>query len=284
MEITIGYLMFIGQNNLTKNKEQKILNSLRRKISYDPTCFGFMPLSGDGKYVRVCIIDSGLPNIHTLNCDENSVVNFTNTPTISDDTGHATAIAGLIKGNQRDIIGLAPKCDLYFAKAITKNSSSTNADSVVDAILWSIVKDVDIILMSFGTQTNFEPLHDAIKKAYKSGISMIAASGNNDSSTKDVYFPARYSEVFSVGYHNKNQFAKKIMYNNDCYGVVMPDIKYVTTYLDNKFIEMQGSSMAAATVAGLAALTYQNLRRRGINPKNPQILYKELSKFVLKEN
>ena len=142
---------------------------------------------------------------------------------------------------------------------------------------------VEIVLMSFGTQNDYKPLQDAVKKVYDHGISMIAAGGNHNTKTRDTDFPARYNEVFSVGYDasvNKNISIKK---GNDYKGIVMPKQTYATTYLDSQYIDMQGSSINAAAVAGLAVLVYGDMRRRGLDVKNPQFVYNELAKFATKE-
>jgi len=277
--------MAYGQIKQSRIETKSARNLVTRNHQYGAGFFGFENLSGDGKYVRLCIIDSGLPDHVDVKYDESKFRNFTSINVDKDTYGHATAVSGIIgSSNKKAIYGMAVETDLYFAKTIIDNNYDNKIESVVDAILWSVVRDVDIILMSFGCEMHSDGLHDAIKKAHRHGIAMIAAAGNCTQKTKDVDYPARYDEVFSVGYANNISSNYSLKNRNNCTGVVMPRESYETTYKNSQFIKMEGSSINAAAVAGLAVLTHQSLRKKGIDPKKTQLLYNEIGKFVVKNN
>ncbi|WP_249652087.1 S8 family serine peptidase, partial [Lysinibacillus sp. D4A1_S13] len=64
--------------------------------------------------------------------------------------------------------------------------------SLLKAIDWSIANIMDIINMSLGTNADSKILHDAVDKAYKKGIVIVAAAGN-DGNKKPVKYPGAYS-------------------------------------------------------------------------------------------
>jgi len=246
--------------------------------------FGFKDVAGNGKFVRVSIIDSGLPFHKNIIVDEFKSKNFTLSGSVKDVYGHSTALAGIIAANGKDgIKGMATETDLFFAKALLDGDGEGNFDSVIDSLLWSIVRDVDIILMSFGSSNEHEGLRDAIKKVHKKGIAMFAAGGNCTSRTKDVCFPARYDEVFSVGYSNIISSNEFIRVGGKTKGVILPAQDFETTYTGSKFATMAGSSMLTAAVVGVSVLAYQDMRHRGLDVKNPQILYNEIGRLGTKE-
>ena len=273
-----------GQIKQSRIEAKNSRNNITRSYNYAPGFFGFENIVGDGKYVRLCIIDSGLPNHRDIKIDVDKFKNFTNSNNDIDTYGHATALTGIISSrNKKAVYGMAVEADLYFAKTIIDNNTDNKVESVIEAILWAIVRDVDIILMSFGCSEHFDSLHDVIKKANRKGIAMIAAAGNCTNRTKDVDYPARYDEVFSVGYSHNLSSNVAIQKNNMFNGVIMPKQNYETTFLNSGYIDMSGSSINAAAVAGLAVLTYQSLRRKGIDPRKTLLLYNEIGKFVVKK-
>jgi subtilisin family serine protease len=230
------------------------------------------------------IIDSGLPLHKDIATDTFKAQNFTSSGSVYDVFGHSTAVAGIIaaKGSG-GIKGLAPESDLYFAKALDDGEGNGDYESVIKAILWSIGREVDIILMSFGSPTEHGGLKDAIRKAGSLGIPMFAAGGNCTNRTRDVDFPARYDEVFSVGFSNNISRNEVIREGTRATGVILTVSDFETTFADNKFATMNGSSLCAAAVAGIGILAFQRLRREGFNVKNPQILYDEIGRLAVRE-
>lgn len=244
---------------------------------------GFSPISGNGKFVRIAILDSGMP-LHTdITVDKYQVENFTKSGSSCDVYGHSTAIAGIIAANGKSgIRGFAPDSDLWFAKCLLDENGEGDFDNVTRAVFWSIVKEVDIIVMAFGSSGEHQGLRDAIKKANRMGISIFAAAGNCTTRTKDADYPARFDEVFSVGYAANISQNEAIMDGNNVKGLVLPNRDFDTTFTDSSFATMRGSSMCVAAIAGIASLVFHNLRRDKKDIKNPQVLYNEIGKLAVK--
>lgn len=274
--------MHIQNFKSNKTEIKKVFNTNKNNINYNPSLYNFKNISGNGKYVRLCIIDSGLPNHKDIKVDANKVANFTNSASCYDMFGHSTAVTGIVSANGNNgIKGIAIDTDLYFAKVLLDDSGDGDLNSISKAILWSITREVDIILMAFGASSSSQEVHDSIKKAYNSGISLIAAGGNSSARTKDVDFPARYNEVFSVGYSNKIHKNEIVKVSGKTKGLILPQKEFPTTYTDSKYTTMTGSSLCASFVSGIAVLVFQNLRQKGVNIKDPQNLYNEIGQLSI---
>jgi subtilisin family serine protease len=263
-------------------KFNKIRNEPLRKIFYKSPLLGFKDIKGTGKLVRICVIDSGSPIHKDISVDEYRTVNFTSSGSVKDVFGHSTAVSGILAANG-SVQGFAPKSDLFFAKALSDADGTGDPNSIRDSLLWSITKEVDIIIMAFGCDKEFPGLYDAIKKVYKSGISMFAAGGNCTQKTKDVTFPARYEEVFSVCYSSTISHNEIVKNNNRVKGIILPSQVFETTFVNSKYTSAIGSSMHCAAVTGISALLFEDLRHKGKNITNQQIIYNEIANVCIKD-
>lgn len=226
-----------------------------------------------GKGVRISIIDSGCPEHQDIKingeqtsfCDDNS--------NVVDNHGHATIISGIIAANnKKSIIGIAPDAQLLFAKVIN-DAGECSFNSMVAAVLWSIVKKVDIIVIALGSQYDYSILHDTIKKAKENNICVFAASGN-EIEDENFNFPARYNEVFSASFlTGKKEKNKKIIEKSDLY---TPNKGMYTTYIDNKYVRAYGSSVSTAYFAGHAALLIEKYRKTIPRYEIPALVYSKL--------
>src|SRR5690606_11671299 len=108
------------------------------------------------------------------------------------------------------------------------------------------------INLSLGDYYNSRVLKEAVKYAYDNDVVLIAASGNDN--VGDPMYPADYKEVFTVGAVNENR--ERAFFSN--YGnhldVAAPGEHIPSTFPDNHYVIMSGTSMAAPHVSGLAAL------------------------------
>jgi hypothetical protein len=148
---------------------KQIYETLSRPCVYRAADYGvFGHCSGKG--VRIAVIDTGVPDHTDIRNIAEGIDMSESARDKHDHHGHATMISGILtSANPRAITGIAPDADLLFAKAInTEGDCSYTA--IVASVLWAIVKQVDIILISLGSTTEYSVLHDAIRKAYGSGI------------------------------------------------------------------------------------------------------------------
>ncbi len=251
---------------IANNEKQKIITNITKPVIYQPTKFGIEKKYA-GKNVTIAVIDSGCPK-HPDIKEPKEMVNFCdNCKDPYDTMGHSTIITGILQANnKKTIIGMIPKSEIYQIKTVNNNQCNFNA--IVAAILWAIIKKVDIIIMAIGTKYNYEVLHDTIKKAHKNNIVMITAANNND----NVNYPSQYKETLSVG--NNKKFAKNI-------DIIVPNNQLTSTYINDKYIQITGSSVHTAIVTGITALIIEKYKEKHAM-YSPKIVYDEIKRIFNK--
>jgi len=147
---------------------------------------------------------------------------------------------------------------------------------LIDGIAYATANDADVISMSLGFPPGVNPdgLEDEINKAYSSGITIIAAAGNDGTGT--VSYPAAYENCIAVGatrydgtraYYSNYGSALDIMAPGGDTNVDQNGDEYVDGILQQTFYLRptnfgfyfyQGTSMATPHVSGVAALLIAN--------------------------
>lgn len=204
-----------------------------------------------GKGVKVGVIDTGVDYEHEELkhlFEDCKGYNFVNDAEPLDDNGHGTHVAGIIGGLTT---GVAPNCTLYSLKVLNKNGVGNNFD-ILKAIDWSISNGLDVINLSLGNPFPSEIEHLTIKQALKNGVCVVAAAGN--SGVKEYYYPASYDEVISTAAVNsKNEVADFSTYN-DQINISAPGVEIFSTFKNNTYQVLSGTSMASPHVVGVLAL------------------------------
>ncbi len=246
-----------------------------------------------GEGVTVAVIDSGLNTSH-VDFFDNTQTNILDTSayieetgnyysnisiqTVADygrsiiedplDNGHGTNVAGTIGAlvNAQGTAGVSPEVDLMILKV---NYYFTEIDR---AIRYATDNGADIINMSIGAyedsfidghgdeQEGFEGtstyFQDSINYAYNSGVTLIAAAGNE--ATDYPSYPASNNNVIGVGALARNSSSTIAHYSN--YGLhnvdlVAPGSVYTSDIgSSSSYIETQGTSFSSPIVASAAAL------------------------------
>lgn len=185
-----------------------------------------------------------------------------------DDNGHGTHVAGIIaahSNNREGIAGMTWENKIMSIKGIGGDGSGSSID-IAKGIIWATDHGAKVINLSVGNYNSSNVLHDAITYAYGKDVVMIAATGNDNSSQPS--YPATYPEVLGVSaVDTKGNRASFSNYGSSV-SVVAPGVDIPSTYKDQDYAELSGTSMACPHVTGLAALI------RSVNPglKNEQVL------------
>jgi serine protease AprX len=149
---------------------------------------GIGALTGEG--IGVAVIDSGVSPVPELK--DRIVVNvdfISRRGAALDQYGHGTHVAGIIaasgKNRVSDTTGVAPGAHIINLKVLDENGAGTVADAV-EAVDWAIAhKDqynIRVINMSLGGPVlqgwRDDPLAQAVERAYRAGMTVVAAAGN----------------------------------------------------------------------------------------------------------
>ncbi|UCZ51446.1 S8 family serine peptidase [Bacillus shivajii] len=229
-----------------------------------------------GKGIKISIIDTGIAPHYDLSiAGGQSFVDYTNS--YSDDNGHGTHIAGIIAAldNNRGIIGVAPEAEIYALKVLNQNGLGYLSD-IIAAIDWSVKNNMDIINLSLGLYNHSTALNRAVDNAYNSNILLVAAGGNdgNPNGTGDnVAYPARYNSTIAIAATDTHNRRANFSATGSLIEQSAPGVAIYSTYLNNTYTNMNGTSMATPFAAGVLAL---------IKQANPRLSANELRNILNK--
>ncbi|MDR9857706.1 S8 family peptidase [Paenibacillus sp. VCA1] len=209
-----------------------------------------------GYRIKIGVIDTGADYYHPdLRGSLAKGINLLNRHMLPfDDNGHGTHIAGTIAAanSTEGMIGVAPRATIYPVKAFDHNGSAYVSD-IIQGIDWCIRNRMHIINMSFGMKTRSKALLEIVNKAYVSGISIIASSGN-DSKRRNIDYPAKYPQTISVGATDRHRRIASFSNRGEFIDIYAPGDKIISSWTQGKYHEMSGTSMATSHVSGAIAL------------------------------
>lgn len=197
--------------------------------------------------MRVAILDSGIfPHIDLR---EKIIYgkNFTsegNSQNVEDNNGHGTHVAGIIHS-------IIPEAQLLIVKVLDRYGKG-NIEDVTEGIYYAIEKNVDIINISISFEDEDKEMEEAIQFAKDKNIPVICAAGNNNV----IDYPAQYG--ISVGsIDNKGNISDFSTSKATLYAMG-EDVE--STYLNDSYEILSGTSMATAKVTGYIAREIKNKR------------------------
>lgn len=247
-----------------------------------------------GKDIGVCVIDSGIDYKHEAlgscfgeNCKIVGGYDFVNNDADPiDDYGHGTHIAGIISSSNNFYKGIAPEAKLIAIKACNMQGDC-EASKVVAGIDWCIEHaqhyGISLIVLSLGDSKayNYEncpkTIKPAIEEALQNNLLILVASGN-DKSMQGISYPACDKDVVAVGSTDENLQITETTnrFKTATNFIVAPGSWITSTWLNNKFNAMGGTSTAAPHVAGTAALFIQAYKEVYGAVPTPQFIQKAL--------
>ncbi|WP_281658592.1 S8 family serine peptidase [Halobacillus sp. Cin3] len=210
-----------------------------------------------GKDPVVAVIDSGVslkhPDLQGRLVEGTNILEPSEKP--EDTFGHGTHVAGLIGAVTNNNLGVSSLStgDVQMMPVKVMEAKSGNLSDVIEGIDYAVEQGVDIINLSLGTYVYRTALADAVEFAEQEGVLVVAAAGNDD--REKALYPAALDPVISVGSYDLGE-KEKASFSN--YGpevdVITPGTGLFSTYLENGYMSMGGTSMSSGHVSGLAAL------------------------------
>lgn len=260
-----------------------------------------------GEGVDVALIDTGVAPVAGLGAPDKVV----NGPDLSfesqvpelrylDTNGHGTHIASIIagrdegvtfpvgSGTHEEFLGIAPDAGLVNVK-VGDAYGATDVSQVIAAIDWvvqhrnDVGMNIRVLNLSYGTDGTqsyeLDPLTYAAEVAWRKGIVVVAAAGNEGFGSAKLNNPAYDPFVVAVGAADLGRTAKNIKVaswsstgngtrnpdllapGNSVVGLRTPgslvDLQYPVSE-DPRFLKGSGTSQAAAVVSGAAALLLED--------------------------
>lgn len=195
-----------------------------------------------------------------------------------DDNGHGTHVLGIIGGDLSAVRfnGIAPGCLFHVYKILNKDGNG-RIQLLIDAI-WDIISTIEhtkvrIINISVGVSKvlhndDVKRLNYAIDEAWKRGVVIVAAAGNNGPEEGTVTLPGINKRIITVGCFDDKLKGYKNGLKNGYSGVgptkeciIKPEILVPGTNIkscgnrsEQDFCIKSGTSMATPVVTGMIAL------------------------------
>ncbi len=220
-------------------------------------------LSGNRK---VCIMDTGytlnhpdLPSTGITGSDgygSNDTGNWYN-----DGNGHGTHVAGTIAaigGNGQGVVGVNPsgQLGLHIVKVFNDQGRWAYGSDLIKAIEQCQQAGANVTSMSLGGSGQSNAERQAFANSYAQGMLHIAAAGNDGNSS--MSYPASYDAVVSVAAVDSSENKASFSQYNSQVEIAAPGVGVNSTWNNNGYKSISGTSMATPHVSGVAALVWSH--------------------------
>jgi subtilisin family serine protease len=209
------------------------------------------------------------------------------------DALHGSHVSGIIGADRKNALGIKGVADNVLIMGVRNTPSGDERDKdVANAIRYAADNGAKVLNMSFGKSYSWDKavVDEAVKYAVSKDVLLVQAAGNdNNDIDVEPNFPSRKylaggmaSSYIVVGASGpKDDETLKAAFSN--YGktsvdVFAPGVRIYSTIPENKYLDEDGTSMAAPVVTGLAALIrsyYPNLTA----PQVKEIILKSVVKI-----
>ena len=212
-----------------------------------------------GEGVKVGIIDTGICTSHPdLVSRIEEGINFSggHLSDIEDTNGHGTHVAGIVAAerNGKGVVGVAPKAKLYIARAFDK-SGKTNYNAIEKSALWLADCGVNVINMSFSSSFTSKRYANLIRYLHHKGITLICAVGNEGKNGNNtIGYPANFDETIAVSAVDINKTIADFSSKGSAAEISAAGINIYSTYLDDGYALLSGTSMATPIITGAVAI------------------------------
>ncbi len=183
----------------------------------------------------------------------------TDTPNVSDDHNHGTNMAGVIAAQGNNAVGMTGvmwKASLMTLKALDASGSGYVSD-VVEALDYAADNGAAVINCSFGTPALSVALQEAITRAGQAGAVVVTSAGNDGQDLANApQYPASFTlpNLITVAATTNQDLLAGFSNYGATVHVGAPGIDVLTTQRNGGYVNITGTSGAAALVSGVAGL------------------------------
>jgi type VII secretion-associated serine protease mycosin len=224
-----------------------------------------------GEGITVAVIDSGIkqdhPDLAGNVLPGLDVVPGGNGNGWGDTDGHGTGMAGLIAAhghganNADGALGMAPKAKILPIRIAITEAGGGNSIAMANAVDEAVKRGAKII--SISQRTTAEKAYDAVQRAIKANVIVVAGVGNRPRE-EFIGDPAAWPGVVAVGATGKDGKVADVSVRGKALVLTAPGVEIVSTGVRGTgYRSGTGTSDSTAIVSGAAALVwskYPNLK------------------------
>lgn len=173
--------------------------------------------------------------------------------------GHGTHVAGIIaaeRDNGIGIAGVAWRAKIMPVRVI--GSGRVRVSTVIAGLQYAADNGARVVNMSLFLASRSQAMHDALNELDRLGIVVVVSAGNNGRNLdRSPLYPASYQvdNVIAVAaLTSRDRFAGFSNYGPSSVHVAAPGTRVLSTWPNRSYRYLDGTSMAAPHVAGVAAL------------------------------
>ncbi|MEV0166329.1 S8 family serine peptidase [Nonomuraea fuscirosea] len=222
-----------------------------------------------GEGVVVAVLDTGVnahhPDLRGAVIEGPDLTGTGDRPWGPHGTAMASLIAGRGHGDGSGIMGVAPAATVLSVRVTLENGDPRRGrqlsgwrDALARGIRYAADHGADVISMSLGGGSGawegYAAEEEAVQHAISKGAVLVASSGNDGATANRKNFPAAYPGVIAVGAVDRRMKVARFSNKQDYVSVVAPGTQIVTADAGTSYVVGDGTSSAAAMVAGIAAL------------------------------
>lgn len=174
--------------------------------------------------------------------------------------GHGTHVAGTVAAvdNVIGVVGVAPKCRLMPLRVNLTTGMNQNRADAINYVAAQSAADPNrrfVINCSWKMNGDHAGVHNAIINAVNNNVVVVYAAGNaNVDIGVTPQYPAVYPEVIAVAATDQSDHRASFSNYGAPVSVSAPGVNIYSTFPDDTYTYLDGTSMASPHVAGIAAL------------------------------
>jgi subtilisin family serine protease len=179
---------------------------------------------------------------------------------VPDDTGgHGTHVAGTAAAadNTAGVIGVAPRCRIMPLRINLSAGMNANRADAINYVATQATANPNrryVINCSWKASGDHSAIRNAMQNALANNVVIVFAAGNTYHGA--VTYPGRYPEPIAVGSTDNRDILSTFSAKGPEVDVCAPGTDIYSTYPDDGYQYLDGTSMASPHVAGLAALIW----------------------------
>lgn len=203
-----------------------------------------------GEDITVAVIDTGVVDHEAL---PNNVTHFDLVSAEDPSTersGHGTAVASLIVGQNDIAAGVSPASQLIDVR-VANSEGISDSFLLAEGIITAVDAGADVLNISLGSLGDSPVVENAVDYALESGAVIVASSGNEGFDQPS--FPAGYEDVIAVGAVDLEGTLVDFSNTGENLDITAPGLELPAAWTDENYILFTGTSASAPFVSGAIA-------------------------------